>query len=61
MKYYETYNRFYHMKLYFILLFSSRKVLFDGTVCPCEKVSFVNPLRRVKLRKLFLFEFSDYN
>lgn len=49
------------MNLYFISLFSPRKVLVDGAVLPCEKVSFVDPLRRVKLRKLFLFAFSDYN
>lgn len=61
MKYYEIFNRFYHMNLYFILLFSPRKVLVDGTVCPCEKVSFVDPLRSVKLGKLFLFAFPDYN
>lgn len=54
-------NRFYHMNLYFILLFSPRKVLIDGKVRPCEKMSFVDPFRRVKLRKLFLFAFSDYN
>lgn len=61
MKYYESYNGFYHMNLYFILLFLPRKVLVDGTVRPCENVSFIDPLRRVKLRKLFLFAFSDYN